>query len=363
MAKSKDLFDDSTMSFGEHLEVLRTHLWKALIGTAVCVLIALFIGNDVVAIVRKPIDDALAEYGVKATDNVPDFDLWTYIKAKFGNVEAQETIANQEAARQKAIDEEKKAIESATFTLDVRVSDLAKALHELDAEKYPLPANESDKTVALEVQSEELGAIAGTLNDVEKNQHRPVTLEVQEAFMTYLKVAFMTGFVLSSPWVFYQLWQFVAAGLYPHERKYVYFYLPFSIFLFVGGALFCFYAVFPFILKFLLGYNKILDIVPQIRLSDWVSFALMLPIMFGISFQLPLVMMFLERIGVFQVQVYREKRRFAILVIAFLSMILTPAEPISMMMMMFPMIALYELGIVMCNYRVQNRPVGVEADG
>jgi len=356
MAKSKDLFDDSTMSFGEHLEVLRTHLWKALIGTAVCVLIALFIGNDVVAIVRKPIDDALAEYGVKATDNVPDFDLWTYIKAKFGNVEAQETIANQEAARQKAIDEEKKAIESATFTLDVRVSDLAKALHELDAEKYPLPANESDKTVALEVQSEELGAIAGTLNDVEKNQHRPVTLEVQEAFMTYLKVSLIASVILASPWIFYQLWLFVAAGLYQHERKFVYIYGTMSLFLFLAGAAFCFYAVFPFVLKFLLAFNRNIGVTPQIRLSEWISFAVVLPLMFGISFQLPLVMKFLTAISIFNVEVYRKNWRLAVLVIAFLSMVLTPADPFSMLLMMFPLLFLYQLGIWLCQVSARKNP-------
>ncbi len=89
---------------------------------------------------------------------------------------------------------------------------------------------------------------------------------------------------------------FVAAGLYPHERKYIYIYLPMSLFLFTGGAVFCFYAVFPFVLKFLLSFNAMLDVNPQIRLSEWINFAVMLPVMFGVSFQLPLVMLFLERI-------------------------------------------------------------------
>ena len=66
MAKSKDLFDDTTMSFGEHLEVLRIHLWKAVIGLLICVMISLFFGNYVVAVVRSPIDAALQEHGVKS---------------------------------------------------------------------------------------------------------------------------------------------------------------------------------------------------------------------------------------------------------------------------------------------------------
>ena len=124
-----------------------------------------------------------------------------------------------------------------------------------------------------------------------------------------------------------------------------------SLGLFIGGAIFCFYAVFPFVLDFLLSFNRKLGIVPQIRLSEWISFALLLPVMFGISFQLPLVMLFLERLQIFNVTVYRERRRISWLVISILSMLLTPADPMSMILMMIPLIALYELGIWMCNFR------------
>ena len=124
-----------------------------------------------------------------------------------------------------------------------------------------------------------------------------------------------------------------------------------SLFLFTGGAAFCFYAVFPFVLQFLLGFNALLDVNPQIRLSEWISFAVMLPVMFGVSFQLPLVMLFLERISVFEIVDYREKRRMAVLVIAFLSMILTPADPMSMLLMMCPLILLYEFGIILCGFK------------
>ena len=96
--------------------------------------------------------------------------------------------------------------------------------------------------------------------------------------MTYIKVAFIAGLLIASPWVFREIWMFVAAGLYPHERKYIYIYLPMSLTLFTGGAVFCFYAVFPFVLKFLLSFNAMLDVNPQIRLSEWINFAVMLPV-------------------------------------------------------------------------------------
>jgi sec-independent protein translocase protein TatC len=89
----------------------------------------------------------------------------------------------------------------------------------------------------------------------------------------------------------------------------------------------------------------------------------MLPLMFGLSFQLPLIMLFLDRISVFSAQDYRDKRRFAILVIAFASMVLTPAEPYSMVLMMIPMLGLYELGILLCEYGLVKRPLRVEAEG
>jgi sec-independent protein translocase protein TatC len=114
--------------------------------------------------------------------------------------------------------------------------------------------------------------------------------------------------------------------------------------------------VFPFVLQFLLGFNANIKVTPQIRLSEWISFAVMMPLMFGISFQLPLVMRFLTAISIFDVDAYRSKRRLAILVIAFLSMVLTPADPFSMLLMMFPLIFLYELGIVLCGFAASKNP-------
>ena len=246
-----------------------------------------------------------------------------------------------------------------TIIVNIMPSELAAALHEYNPGAYPAakPTSEDDEEKPLEIR------IAAPefqqLETVIDRQNQTVTLNVQEAFMTYLKVAFIAGLLIASPWVFREIWLFVAAGLYPHERKYIYIYLPMSLFLFTGGAVFCFYAVFPFVLKFLLSFNAMLDVNPQIRLSEWINFAVMLPVMFGVSFQLPLVMLFLERISVFEIADYREKRRMAILVIAFLSMILTPADPMSMLLMMFPLTLLYELGIILCGFKA-HKP---EAEG
>lgn len=357
MADSRDLFDESTMTFGEHLECLRTHLIRAIIGLSICVIVALFYGDSIVSIVRAPIDKALRDYGTKhgVELNVDDdvkleepFDFMTWLKGQFG-VETDGESPEATVAEPVPEIEELKTDE-ATLTVEafIRPSDIARALHQLDADAFPaIEPPEDEKPVAIPIAS----TAFVELESVVQRQNQAVTLTVQEAFLTYLKVSAIAGLLVASPWVLYQVWLFVAAGLYPHERKYVYTYLPMSVFLFAGGATFCFLAVFPFVLKFLLGFNAMLEVQPQIRLSEWISFAVMLPLMFGISFQLPMVMLFLERISVFDVTTYREKRRMAVLVISFLSMIMTPADPMSMLMMMMPLIILYELGIYLCLFR------------
>ena len=355
MPQSKDLFDDTTMSFGEHLEVLRIHLWKAIIGLVICVIVALAFGQYSIAIIRSPIDAALKRHGIEATDDVSKVDFWESVKSWWST--------KPEADHP---DPPAPVVDPGTITIEVKSSDVARALHEFDPQNHPQPAgSQTEKTISMKISSPhfaERNQIQNELDRIRDRQNRPVTLTVQEAFVTYLKVSFVTGFVIASPWVFYQVWLFVAAGLYPHERQYVHIYLPLSLALFVGGILFCFFGVFPFVLDFLLSFNKWLEINPQIRLSEWISFAIMLPLMFGLSFQLPMVMLFLERISIFEAQDYREKRRMSILVIAVVSMFMTPADPMSMILMMMPLMLLYELGIFMCSFSSNKSPFEAEAN-
>jgi Tat protein translocase TatC len=178
------------------------------------------------------------------------------------------------------------------------------------------------------------------------------TMAITEAFMVYFKVAMMTGFVLSSPWVFYHVWAFVAAGLYPSEKKLVNVYLPFSLFLFLAGVILCQFAVMPRAIAAMLWFNEWLGLDADLRLNEWLSFALMMPLVFGLSFQTPLVMMFLHKIGLLTVQTFREKRRIAWMVMAVFAALITPTpDAMSMLFLWVPMGALYELGILLCVYQ------------
>ena len=180
---------------------------------------------------------------------------------------------------------------------------------------------------------------------------RVQSLNAQEAFMIWVKASFMTGLVIASPWIFLQVWTFVAAGLYPHEKNYVYMYLPVSMTLFALGAILAFGFVFKPVLNFLFYFNRLMGIDPDPRIGEWLGFVLLMPLAFGLSFQLPLVMLFLNRIGVVDIKTYLEHWRVSILIIAVAAMIITPGgDPYSMLLMMTPLIALYFIGIGMCKW-------------
>ena len=167
--------------------------------------------------------------------------------------------------------------------------------------------------------------------------------------MVYFQVSVVTGFVLASPWIFFQIWSFIAAGLYPHEKRYVNVFLPVSIGLFLLGVFVCQFLVMPKAVEALLWFNEWLELEPDLRLNEWLGFAIMMPVVFGLSFQTPLVMLFLERIGILTVEHFRGTRRIAWFVLAIFSAIITPSvDALSMLFLWAPMCLLYELGILLC---------------
>jgi sec-independent protein translocase protein TatC len=187
---------------------------------------------------------------------------------------------------------------------------------------------------------------------------RAKSLSAHEAFSIYMKASFLLGAILSSPWVFFQIWSFVAAGLYRHERRFVYIFLPFSLALFLAGASLAFLYVFEPVLTFLFQFNQWMGIQLEPRISEWLSFVLILPLGFGIGFQLPLVMLFLERIGIFTLQDYYSQWRIAVVVIFVISAILTPPDPSSQLLMAIPLCLLYFGGMALCKFfprKLENR--------
>ena len=175
------------------------------------------------------------------------------------------------------------------------------------------------------------------------------TMSFQEAFIVYFKVALLCSFVLASPFIFYQFWAFVGAGLYPHEKRYIkVFFIP-SVALFLIGVIFCQFVVMPRAINALLGFNSWLDLDADIRLKEWLGLAILLPLVFGLSFQTPLVMVFLNRIGVFSAKDYLAKWRYACFIIVVITYALMPTPDVITPLYLFvPMFGLYMGGVLVC---------------
>jgi sec-independent protein translocase protein TatC len=166
-----------------------------------------------------------------------------------------------------------------------------------------------------------------------------------EAFFTYLKVAFISGIILSTPVIFYQFWRFVAPGLYDKEKRLLIPIVALSTVFFVGGAFFGYFIVFPFGFKFFLGFASD-TIRPLPSMREYLSFSTKLLLAFGLVFELPLVLTFFARMGIVSVDFLKKNRKYAILIIFTAAAILTPPDVATQIMMAVPLMVLYEISIV-----------------
>ena len=166
----------------------------------------------------------------------------------------------------------------------------------------------------------------------------------QGAFFVYLKVALVTSIFATSPFTFYQLWAFIAPGLYKEEKQAIAPLAFFSAFFFLAGASFCYFLVFPIAFQFFMGFATDV-IVPMISVEEYLSFALKLLIAFGLVFEMPLFAYFLAKMGLLTPDMMRNQRKYAILAIFIVAAILTPPDVFSQCLMAAPMLVLYEVSI------------------
>lgn len=176
-----------------------------------------------------------------------------------------------------------------------------------------------------------------------------VFIAPQEAFIANIKIAFFGGLFLASPFVIYQIWKFVSAGLEKNEKKYALMFGPVSFIFFVLGAGFGYFVIIPIGINFLLGFAT--DFVtPMITISKYISFVGALTFAFGAIFQLPLVSLFLTKIGVVTPAFLSSKRRHAIVFIFIAAALITPPDVITQCLMAVPLIVLYEIGIILSKF-------------
>jgi len=169
---------------------------------------------------------------------------------------------------------------------------------------------------------------------------------VTETFVGYFKLCLISGMLMASPVIVYQLWKFIAAGLHRHERRFIVVFGPFSFLLFLGGGLFAYFILIPYGLNFFysFGSNSLLE--PDITLQSYMDFFLPLSIAVGVVTQLPLLMIFFSMTGLIGAKEYARHRKGVILGAFIVGAMITPPDVVTQLFLAAPLVLLYEIGIL-----------------
>ncbi len=184
----------------------------------------------------------------------------------------------------------------------------------------------------------------------DKMNRRLIFTALHETFITYIKVAFFAAIFLGSPVLLIQIYKFIAPGLYKNEKKTILPYLISTPILFLFGGLLVYYLVMPLAIKFFLSFETLgssssLPIQLEAKVNEYLSLIMRLIFAFGISFQLPILLNLLARIGVVNSDYLKSRRRYVIVIIFAIAAVLTPPDPITQIGLAIPLLLLYELSI------------------
>ena len=181
-------------------------------------------------------------------------------------------------------------------------------------------------------------------------ERRLIFTALQETFLTYVKVAFFTAFFFTSPIILIQIWKFIAPGLYEHEKTAIIPYMILTPILFLLGGMLVYYLIMPLAIDFFLSFENSgastnLPIQLEAKVNEYLSLIMKLIFAFGLSFQLPVILSLLARIGMIDSKFLRERRKYVIVIIFATAAILTPPDPITQIGLAIPLLILYELSI------------------
>lgn len=176
-----------------------------------------------------------------------------------------------------------------------------------------------------------------------------------DAFFTYMKVAFFASLIMTSPFILYQIWKFIAPGLLPKERKYVVPFVLTSTFLFISGVSFGYFIALPPAFKFFVSFNN-QYLQAMLSFKDYLSLFVTFLLGFGLSFELPVFIFFLTKLGIVNAKMLSKQRRYAILVIFVVAAVLTPSpDALSQVLMAIPLMFLYEVSIFVSKFADKNK--------
>ncbi len=177
-----------------------------------------------------------------------------------------------------------------------------------------------------------------------------------------IQMSLYLGIVIASPVVFYQVWLFIAPGLYRHERRAISVFLFFSIFLFLTGIAFAYFIILPYLIKFIIGFQG--DIRPFFSINEYFDMVCVVFVGLGLIFELPVLIFFLALFGIVTPQFLWKNIRYAILIITIIAAVVTPTpDALTMLVFMAPMLLLYFIGIAVAWFVVRNKRKKAAAAG
>ena len=303
---------DTTMSLGDHIEELRARLILAILGLLTGSVVCLFFGGTIIRFIEGPYNIAIREHVTNSEQKIAKTDSIDFVGAVLSNI-------------RQALDSDPNAP-----AVDPNVINFVNKVYAQTLEEWTSDANSTSPGV-----------------DDMSSTKRLIVLAPADSFVGFMKISLISGLIISSPWVFYQLWMFVAVGLYEKERRYIQVAVPFSALLFVTGALFFLFLIAPLSLKFFLMFGDLIGVSSNWTFQKYISFVTMLMLVFGLGFQTPIAIFVLNRTGLVSIKALKSSRKYVFIGVFAVAAIATPPDVISQITLALPLYVLFELGILM----------------
>lgn len=348
MADNKKKENMASMSLGDHLEELRTRLILAISGLFVGLVVCMFFGSFLIDLLLIPYDNAILS--IKKDEKPVSFDpSERYVINLVPYENAMVMLKNDDKS------ESFGALDLFTFNLTPyeKVADTDKSKDS--------PKKKSTKAIDKQSPDRPSGDFIAYLTPYQAEKSKKLTtISPSEGFMVYLKTSMIFGLLLSSPWVFWQIWAFVASGLYMKEKKFAHAVAPASAILFVSGSIFFMTIIAPLTMKFFMGFDSFLGFTSQFRPLDYINMILMLTMVFGLAFQMPILIVFAERMGLVTTEMLTKNRKFVVLGLVVASALMTPPDVVSQIGLAMPLYLLYEISIMTCKIIKKRKEKAVE---
>ena len=362
-----------SMSLGDHLEELRGRLILAMAGLFIGLIICMFFGKTLIGVMSNPFEKKIAQLHKEKLIDLREE------KEDDDNSEKLSQVTQAVIVTHDLIDGYK--VYNSYETIGKLIENLQADQPDPNDKKSVAPVEGPTKEAALVAHHQTEGFVvylaqdqleekldslieSGVITDdlqsnliVQQETAVIVTQGPVEGFMVYIKTCLLFGLLITSPWVIWQIWSFVSAGLYNKEKRYVHIVSPISAVLFITGAMFFMLMVAPQMMGFLIRFDAALGVRSFWSLQKYINMVFALTLVFGAAFQMPIAIVSAERLGLVSLEALTKNRAFVILGLVVVAAMATPPDVISQISLAIPLYGLYEASILICKiWRKRTKP-------